>query len=61
MDYVEKDTLIRPFAKDSIVLRLCGQFIDQTEHLKRYKKKTNVVLMNLVLKIEIEINILILI
>ena len=47
VDYVEKVTVEkslrdpRPiiFAKDSIVLRLYGEFINQAQHIQRYQKK----------------------
>ena len=39
VDYVEKVTVTKDFPKDSIVLRLHGEFFDQEEHLDRYQKK----------------------
>jgi hypothetical protein len=39
VDHVEKITVTREFPKDSIVLRLHGEFLDQAAHLERYQKK----------------------
>ena len=39
IDHVNKVDIIKPFDKDSIVLRLHGEFLSEEEHLRRYQKK----------------------